>query len=169
MNVYMAILHLIHILSGIYWLGMLWFMTLWFLPRVKSLGQERGRIMQAIMAPPFPSYMSIAGAFTVLSGILMYWGISRGFSLEWIATPPGVVLSIASLLGIYVAVDGFLVMRPTGMRIAELGRQAGAASPPNRDVIEEMQTLSSRLERSVYRGAYILTLTAIGMAVFGSL
>jgi uncharacterized membrane protein len=163
----MVILRLIHVFGGIFWVGVVWYNALFFLPRVKSFGQERGRIMQTMAAPPFPQYMTAASVSTVLSGILMYWNTSAGFSAAWILTVPGLVLTIAGLLGIVLVVEGFFVQRPAGLRMAELGRQAASAGgPPTPAMIEEMQALSARLERATYRGAYLLVLAVLGMATF---
>ncbi|HET6947525.1 MAG TPA: hypothetical protein VFJ45_06905 [bacterium] len=167
MNLVMVILRIIHIFGGIFWLGIMWYNVLFFLPRVKTFGQERGRIMQMLSGPPLPQYLTLAGAGTALSGILMFWYASAGLNKAWLATPTGVVLAIAGLLGIYVVVEGLIVQRPTAMRMAELGRRAAlAGGPPNPVVTEEMQKLSSRLERTAYRYAYVLALSAIGMAAF---
>ncbi len=166
MNLVMVTLRIIHIFGAIFWLGTMWYTVLFFLPRVKTFGQDRGRIMETLAGPPLPQYLTLAGAATALSGILMFWYAS-GFSRAWLATPNGAVLAIAGLLGIYVVVEGLIVQRPTAMRMAELGRQAAlAGGPPNPAVMEEMQELSSRLERTAYRYAYILALSAIGMAAF---
>jgi len=162
----MAILRLIHILGGIFWLGVVWYMALFFLPRVKALGQDRGRIMQMMAAPPFPLSMTAASTATALSGVLLYWNTSGGLDWRWVTTPVGVVLGIAGLLAILVVIEGWFVQRPIGLRMAELGHQAGAGGPPTPAVMQEMQALSTRLERATYRGAYLLTLTAIGMAIF---
>ncbi len=166
MNLVMVILRIIHIFGGIFWLGVMWYNVLFFLPRLKTFGQDSGKIMQTLMGPPLPQYLTWAGAGTALSGILMFW-YAGGFSRAWLATPSGVVLAIAGLLGIYVVVEGLIVQQPTAMRMAKLGRQAAlAGGPPNPAVMEEMHELSSRLERTAYRYAYILALSAIGMAAF---
>lgn len=166
MNLVMVVLRLIHIVSGIFWVGVIWYMALFFLPRVRAFGQERGRIMQTMAAPPFPQYMTAASVGTVVSGILMFWYSSAGFSAAWLVTPAGVVLTVAGLLGLGVVAEGVFVQRPIGTRMGELGRQAARGEPPNPAVMQEMQALAARLERATYRGAYLLALAAIGMATF---
>jgi len=163
----MAILRLIHIFGATFWVGVVWYNALFGLPRAKLLGADRGRIMQTMTAPPFPQYMTAASWATALSGILMYWNRSGGFSAAWLTSPAGIVLGAAGVLGLLVVLEGFFVQRPIGMRMAELGRQAAASGgSPNPAVMQEMQALSGRLERATYRGAYLLALAAIGMAIF---
>jgi len=166
-NVFMVILRLIHIFAGIFWVGTIWYFALFFLPRVKTFGQEQGRIMQTMSGQPFPTYMTTAAISVALSGILMYWYTSAGFKAAWIFTPPGVILTLAALLGIFAVLEGFFISRPAAERMAQLGREAAAASgPPAPAVMQEMQALSARLERGIYRTAVVILLTVIGMAVF---
>ena len=167
MDILMVILRLIHIIGGVFWVGTVWYFTLFFLPRVKTFGQDTGRIMQTMSGQPFPTYMTTAALSVALSGIIMYWRTSAGFSTAWIFTLPGIVLTLAALLGIFAVVEGLVVSRPASERMAALGRQAATAGgPPAPAVIQEMQALSAKLEHAVYRTAGIVLLTVIGMAVF---
>lgn len=167
MNVAMAVLRLIHIFGSVFWVGVVWYNALFGLPRARAFGADRGRIVQTLTAPPFPQSMTAASWATALSGILLYGIRSGGFSRAWMTTSGGMVLGLAGVLGLLVAVEGFVVQRPIGMRLAALARQTAAAGgPPGPAVAQEMQALSDRLERATYRGAYLLALAAIGMAVF---
>ena len=167
MNVVMVVLRLIHIFAGIFWVGTVWYFALFFLPRVKTFGQDTGRIMQTMSAQPFPAYMTTAAVLVALSGILMYANASAGFSGAWIATPAGIVLTLAAILGILAVLEAVLVSRPTAERMAQLGREvAASAGPPSPAVMQAMQALSAKLERAVYRTAYIVLVTVIGMAIF---
>jgi len=167
MNVLMVVLRLIHIFAGIFWVGTVWFLALFFLPRVKTFGQDTGRIMQTFSAPPFPAYMTTAAVLVALSGIFLYWSDSAGFSGAWIATTTGIVLTIAGILGIAAALEGLFVSRPATQRMAQLGQEVAASGkPPTPAAMEEMQALSAKLERALYRTAYLVLFTVIGMATF---
>lgn len=167
MNAIMAVLQFIHVIAGIFWVGTVWYFALFFLPRVKSFGQDAGRIMQIMSAQPFPTYMTTASLSVAGSGIIMYWYRSAGFSAAWILTAPGIVLTLGALLGILVVVEGLVISRPAAVRMAQLGQEtATAGGPPSAAVIQEMQALSAKLERGVYRTAVVVLLTVIGMAIF---
>ncbi len=167
MNLVMVVLRLIHIFAGVFWVGTIWYFALFFLPRVKTFGQDTGRIMQAITAPPFAIYMAIVAALVPLSGIIMYWKDSAGFSRTWIVTRPGVVLTIAAILGILAALEGLFVSRPLTQRMEQVGREvAVSGKPPTPAVMQDMQALSVRFERALYRMAYLMLFTVIGMATF---
>ena len=167
MSGFMIVLRLIHIFTAVFWVGTIWYFALFFLPRVKTFGQDTGRIMQTISAPPFPTYMATAAVLAALSGIVMYWKDSAGFSGAWIATAPGIALTIAGILGIAAALIGLFESRPVTVRMGQLGREVAASGkPPAPAVMQEMQALSAKLERALYRTAYLLLVTAIGMATF---
>lgn len=167
MNLAMIALRLIHIFAAVFWVGTIWYFALFFLPRVKTFGQDTGRIMQTMSAPPFPMYMTSAAVLVALSGIIMYANASAGFSGAWIATAPGIALTIAGILGIAAAFIGVFESRPATQRMAQLGREVAASGkPPAPAVMQEMQAVSAKLERALYRTAYILLVTIIGMATF---
>lgn len=167
MNLVMVVLRLLHIFAGIFWVGTVWYYALFFLPRVKTFGQDTGRFMQTMSAPPLPAYMTTAAVLVALSGILMYAKDSAGFNGAWIATSTGIVLTLAAILGILAVLEAALVSRPTAERMARLGREVAASGrPPSPTVIQEMQALSAKLERAVYRTAYVVVFTVIGMAIF---
>jgi len=167
MDLVMIVLRLIHIVAGIFWVGTVWYFALFFLPRVKTFEQDTGRIMQTISAPPFPAYMSVAAILVALSGLIMYDTASAGFSGAWIATPTGIVLTIAAIFGIVAVLEGLVVSRPASTRMAQLGREVAASGrPPSPEAMQEMQALSAKLERAMYRTAYLVLLTVLGMAIF---
>lgn len=167
MNVLMVVLRLVHILSGVFWVGTIWYFALFFLPRVKTFGQDTGRVMQSITGPPFPMYMAVLAVLVPLSGIIMYWKDSAGFGRTWIATTPGIVLTIAGILGIAAALIGLLESLPVTQRMAQVGREVAASGkPPAPTVMQTMQALSAKLERALYRMAYLMLFAVIGMATF---
>jgi hypothetical protein len=167
MNLVMVVLRLIHIFAGVFWVGTIWYTALFFLPRVKTFGPDTGRIMQTFTAPPFPMYMTWAAVLSALSGIIMYWRDSAGVSGAWLTTVPGITLTIAGLLGIAAVLEGLIVSRPATIRMGELGREVAASGkPPTPAAMQEMQAIAAKLERALYRTAYLVLLTVIGMATF---
>jgi uncharacterized membrane protein len=162
---YVIVLRIVHIGSAVFWAGTIFFFALFFLPRIKALGPEGGGVMQRITAPPFPAAMTWAAALTALSGVLLYWRSSGGFRAEWVTTGTGLVLAIGGLSGLFAFLEGLLVSRPTTLRIAALGRAVAAAGgPPTPAQGAELQTLAAKLERALYRGAYLLLAALVGMA-----
>lgn len=165
MDLLKAILRIVHIASGVYWTGMIWFFVLFFLPRIKQAGPEGSRVMGRITAPPFPQFTSWAAGLVALSGVLMYWLDSAGFSAAWITTRTGIALTIGGLAGLLAVGEGLFVSRPTTARLAALGKEiAAAGGQPTPAQAAEMQQMAGRLERVVYRAAYLLAVAVLGMA-----
>jgi uncharacterized membrane protein len=95
MDIYLLLLRLIHIVAGVFWAGGLFTLALFILPSVNTSMPEGGKVMQRLMAAyHFPVYMLSAAALTLLSGLLMYAKQSRGFSMSWIGSLHGMVLTI---------------------------------------------------------------------------
>ena len=165
MNLYMALLRLLHIVGGVFWVGTTWYTVLFLMPRLKAMGPEGGRLMQRFAAPPFPATMTAAALAVAVSGILMFWIDSARFNTAWLATAPGIVLTVGSLAGIAAVLEGFFTSRPVSLRLGAIGRQlASAGGPPDPGLAAEAQRLSARLERAVYRGAYMMLVAVLAMA-----
>lgn len=41
MNLYLAVQRVVHIFSGVFWVGTIFYFALFFLPRIKTLGPDR--------------------------------------------------------------------------------------------------------------------------------
>lgn len=165
MDLLKVILRIVHIASGVYWTGMIWFFALFFLPRIKEAGPEGSRVMGRITAPPFPQLTSWAAGLVSLTGIWMYWLDSAGFSVAWIQTPTGIVIAVGGLAGLLAFGEGLMVSRPAALRLAALGKEAAAAGgQPTPAQAAEMQQLGGRLERVIYRAAYLLGVAVLAMA-----
>lgn len=162
----MIVLRIIHIFSGVFWLGTVWFFGLFLFPRVHAAGPEGPRMMQRITAAPLPQVMTTAATLLALTGVLMYWRDSAGFQWAWMRTPTGLALGLGGMFGLSAWLEGLSTSRPAAERMAKLATQVGAGSgPPDPSVVGEMQRLAARLERGVYRSAYLGVIALIGMAI----
>ncbi|MBI3975371.1 MAG: hypothetical protein HY334_03175 [Armatimonadetes bacterium] len=166
MDLYMAFLRLVHIFSGVFWVGTIFYFALFLLPRIKALGPDGGKVMQHMTGPPFPTAMTAAGGLVTLSGILLYWRDLGGFQSAWIATPTGLAFTIGGLAGLLAFGEGFFVSRPATEKMGALGREiAVSGGAPTAAQAAEMQRLAGKLEKALYRTAYVLIFTLIGMSV----
>src|SRR3989337_1052376 len=88
MDLYVIVLRLLHLFSGVFWVGTIFFTALFLLPRVKQAGPLGAQFMQRLSQPPLTATLSLAAGLVVLSGILLYWRDSGGFQVSWIGTSP---------------------------------------------------------------------------------
>lgn len=166
MDLYVIVLRLLHLFSGVFWVGTIFFYALFLLPRVKQAGPLGAQFMQRLSQPPLTATLSLAAGLVVLSGILLYWRDSGGFQVSWIGTPPGLAFALGGLVGLGAASIGIFVSRPTANRMGGLGGEiAASGGQPDPMQVTEMQGLSARLERALYQTAYLLVLSLIAMAV----
>ena len=166
MDITMIVLRVLHIFAGVFWVGaglMVFFVVL---PFTQSAGEEGLRFGQRLLSQSkYGVYMSIAAPLNVLSGVLMYWSVSNGFRLAWLATPSGVVLTIGSLIGICAFVVGMAVHNPTSVRLAALGKEiAAAGGKPTPEQAQILGKLQSRIARAGVWSMIFMIISVIGMA-----
>jgi uncharacterized membrane protein len=166
MDIFMMILRIIHILSGIFWAGTAFFFVLFFEPTIKAAGPAGGTVMGRLTLTRFPMVMALSSILTVVAGFLMYWLDSGGFQVNWISTPPGVAMTIGSLAGILAFLLGGAVQMPASARMAVLQKEiqtAGGTPAPSQ--MEEMRVLQERISNASRRGAALMTIAVLGMAM----
>src|SRR5437899_11671186 len=97
-NVTMVVLRLIHILSGIFWVGTTFFLVGFLQPGVAQSGPEGGRFAQRLMSQKrFQAAMSVAAGLPTLSGPVVNGRSSRGFQHAGVASGPGAGLALGGL------------------------------------------------------------------------
>src|SRR3954451_23799265 len=123
-----AILRLIHIVFGTFWVGGAIVTAFFILPTVKATGPIGGQFAGQLMARTrLPMVLTAAGGITVLAGFILY-------GMKWAGTGfvgPAVYYSIGGAIAIVVMILGGAVARPTADKLAGLGQKiAGQGSPP---------------------------------------
>jgi uncharacterized membrane protein len=165
MDIYVVILRLIHIFSGIFWVGTSFF-TLFFLqPSVRAAGPAGGAVMGRLSSSRFPMAIGMAALFTVAAGFLLYWKDSGGFQANFITSPAGIMLTLGALGGISAFVVSFSVQMPTTLRMAAIQKEVQASGqPPTPAHMQELQVLQKRMEVSTQWGVIFMIIAVIGMA-----
>jgi len=164
----MIVLRLLHILSGIFWVGTMLVAT-GFLYPVAAEGPEGGRVLQQIMVRRrLATWVSASAGLTLLSGLWMYGRVAVATGGEWMRTPPGLALGAGGLLALVAAILAGIRIVPSGRRLGEIGarlQQAGGGAAPAASDLAEMQRLQSRIFGTTRVVAGLLVLTASAMAV----
>lgn len=166
MDEYMVILRLIHIFSGIAWVGSAWFITFLLSPAVRALGQDGQVFMRGFMKKsPVPLVMISSSLLTTVSGLLLYYRVSDGFSSDWMGSTAGVVLTIGSLAGFGEFLFGNAVVGPTTKNLGVLGgeieRQGG---PPTEEQMARLHVLQGRMHIADRVSTILLVIAVVGMA-----
>lgn len=163
----MITLRVIHILTGVFWGGALFFTTIFLLPSMQASGPAAGPVMrQLVVVRRFPVIVSIAATFTILSGLWMYWrntSLSQG---TWAQSRPGMVYGIgaaAALIGFSIAMA---FVAPSAKKLGQLGAVvAQSGGPPTPEQKTAITALERRMLIGSRVGAGLVAITIVAMAV----
>jgi hypothetical protein len=159
-------LRILHIASGVFWVGTAWFFFGWVEPTTKAIGPLAGpfmhhvvrnrRVVRAIVS---------AGAVNVAVGLVLYWRASAGLNPAWIGTGTGIGFTIGGLAAITAWVLGLTVIGPTVERLDEVGTaMASAGRPPTPDEMGRFHGLEARLHRAGQADSLLLATAVVFMA-----
>src|SRR4030067_283354 len=159
-NLYLILLRLIHIFSGVFWAGTTFFMVSTLIPSVKEAGPDAGRFVGRMAGSNrMLCFVGMSNTLTFLSGILMYAYLTNGFHLDWLSSGRGLILTIGAVAGLVAWLVGSLAMAPTGRRIAGMIESMQAAGGPPSP--EQMATMQALREKQAQYGTWLAILLAI--------
>lgn len=157
------LLRLIHILSGIFWVGAAVTMFLFLQPTAQATAREGQRFMLHLLRNRrFTEVVLASALLTVAAGAILFWRDSNGLQLAWMSRPPGLGFTVgaaAALIGLLLFV---LVGYPAGRRLIAVGSRLEAERRPPTD--DEQRTLAGG-QRTLKRvGVTVVVLLAIAAA-----
>jgi uncharacterized membrane protein len=155
------ILRLIHILSGIMWVGSGLYTGFFLGPALSSSPAVMGQVMAGLQRRRVFLVLQIVAALTILSGLRLLWIDSAGFAESYMATGRGRTFSIGAGAAIISAVLSFGVGRPAMVRAGAI-----AASLASADVTERTR-LTPKLD-SLRRRATIASTLAVGFGLLAA-
>ncbi len=165
MAILIIVLRVIHIFSGVFWVGFAFFNIGFLQPTVKATGAEGQKTMQYLTQKTrLLSTVYATATLTMLSGLIMYWMLS-GFQLAFIGSGYGAVLTIGSIAGIIAWIYAVVVIRGIFKRMQTIGQEIQAQdSPPNPEQATQMQALVARLGKVGQVALVFLVISLLGMA-----
>jgi uncharacterized membrane protein len=146
MNYLIFTLRLIHILSGVFWVGSAVFSGFFIFPAVDATGKAGEKFLEYMITQERVSTrLGIAGMLTVLAGGWLYWIDSAGFTSGWVSAGAGRGFGIGGILALIGFVTGGLGSRDRAMFIKlTKGIQDGKLIKGQMDQIQKLRTLSIR-------------------------
>jgi uncharacterized membrane protein len=148
------ILRLIHILSGIMWVGTGVYTSFFLVPALSSSPAIMGQVVAGLQRRRVFLVLQIVAALTILSGLRLLWIDSAGFAESYMATGPGRTFSIGAAAAIIAAVLSFGVSRPAVVRAGAVAVSVAASTDAS-----ERERLTVQLARLRRRGAVAGTLS----------
>jgi hypothetical protein len=162
----MALLRLVHILCGLFWVGAAVMMSRFVFPSIRSSGAAGGAVMQDLIRRKVPIWINVAGGLTMLSGFVMYGGMAAATDGEWARSTPAMVYGLGAIFAIGAAIIAGSRAAPAGKRLGKIGQELSATgSPPNAQQLAEMGKLQDRIASGTRIGMVLLLLAAACMAI----
>jgi len=161
----MLILRVIHIFSGVFWVGFSFFNVGFMQPTIAAVGAEGQKVMNYLTQKTHLLVTVYATAtLTMLSGVAMLWILS-GLKLSFLRSGYGLLLSVGGLAGIIAWVIALFVIRGIISRMSSLGRQIGqSGGPPTPEQAGLMGSLVAQLGTAGRVGVIFMIVALLGMS-----
>jgi uncharacterized membrane protein len=162
MNVLVIVLRLIHILSGVLWVGGSMMSAFFLSPAVAATGDAGQKMMGYMVSKGRMSVrLTVAAILTVLAGLTLFWIDSDGLTSAWTTSATGWGFGLGGLLGIIGLGTGMLV----GINVSKLGSIAAAAQgKPTNEQMSQMQAAQKRMALASKFSTTALVLALVCMA-----
>jgi len=166
MNALIIFLRLLHIFSGVFWVGAVLLLTFFISPTVAAT-QEAGKgFMRHFMGKTrFNLAMWSAAIITVIAGSILYWIDSNGFTSAWVGSGSGIGFGISAVFAFLGLIVG-IFQNKNSNSMAKLGGQVQSqGGPPSQEQAARVQSLGKTLAIGGMLNATFLILATIGMAI----
>jgi uncharacterized membrane protein len=162
MHAEFLVLRLVHILSGIFWIGSGLYTFFFLSPALASTPAVMGQVMAGLQRRRVFTAQQIAAGLVLLSGLRLLMIDSAGFSGSYFATGTGRTFAIAGIFAVLAAVFNFGVARPTMERAVAVAASLAASADAG-----EKARLAGELDRLRRRGTIAATL-AVGCGILAA-
>ena len=161
------VLRLVHIISGVFWVGSVMFTSVLLAPTLRALGPGAGPVMnQLVKVRKLPIVMMVSAILTMGAGIWLFlidMSLSDG---AFMRTSSGMTYGIGAVFAVLAFALGMAVNLPTSKRIAAVGAAAAArGGPPTPEEQAELQRLQGRMSTASQIVMILLILATGAMAI----
>jgi len=165
LNELMIILRIIHILSGIFWVGFAFFNIVFLQPTIRATGAEGQITMQHLMHQTRLMITVYSTAtLTMVTGLIQY-GIISHFKLAFLASGWGAIITTGSLAGIIAWIIAVFFIRSIFNQIGMLGKEIQAhGDTPDPKLLTQMKDLVAKLGHVGRIALGFMILSTISMA-----
>ena len=166
-DAYMVTLRIVHIVTGVIWVGSLFVVVVFVQPTAAALGPAGAPFMSELRRRRFVDIVFIDAVVTVVAGSFLYWHDWHMYPSfdDWIGSSFGASLTVGALLAISGLVVAAVLTRPTIGRLVPLGRQvAESGGTPTPEMAARIGALQRRLVVAERVSFSLVLLAVVAMA-----
>lgn len=166
----MAVLRLVHILAGIFWVGATLVLAAFILPAARAVGPAAGQFMsQLMLRQRLQFWINVTMTLAILAGFALYGLDSRISGGGFGRSARGMTLGLGALFAIAAAGVGGAMVKPTGRKLGDIAQRMqealrGGGAPPAA-LVAEAQPLQLKMQRALTIMSVLLVLSATTMAI----
>jgi uncharacterized membrane protein len=168
MVTFMIILRLLHIVSGVLWVGSAFLFVGFIGPSAAEVAPTAGPLLHAaVKKRKVAKVITALGGVTVLAGWIMWFRDMNQFGSlgDWLNSSFGLVLTIGAVLATIAAVEGTLGVGRNVERLVDLGDEVAASGgPPTPEQQARLDHLGAEIERFGKLDLVLLLLAVSAMA-----
>jgi hypothetical protein len=143
-----------HVLVAGLWIGSTVFGALWLMPAIEATGSSGGQVMGRLARNGYPTYMSMIGLTTLLTGIYLLWHFTGGFDPSVAATHAGIAFGTGGVAGIAAGIIGGGIVGRSAHQLAALSALASRpVEDPARGLVVQH---AARLRRRIKIGTEVV-------------
>ena len=166
MDLGFAILRLIHIVSGVLWVGMGFTLFVFVIPVAKQKGHQSadfigGMFSRTLVARAFP----IASTLTIGAGILIYLMLNP-FNADWMRDFGNQILSLGAVFGILAFGHGATAMERATKALAESSQAIASTDSPTDEQVQDFIAKRDKYARNGRISLILSVIALIAMAIF---
>lgn len=160
-------LRVVHIFSGVAWVGGAALFFFYLEPAINKLGPDAEKFVDEIVNKrKVPIYFLAASTLTVVAGLWLYWRDSNGLQGAWIGSPTGLAFTIGGIAALIAWAGGNLLIPRTLMQLTATGAQMKSGEgPPTPEMMANLHALQHRLRRIGMADLVLLGITVLTMSV----
>ena len=163
----MVLLRIVHIVTGVIWVGSLFVVVVFVQPTAATLGPAGAPFMSELRRRRFVDVVFVDAVLTVVAGTFLYWHDWHEHPTfgDWIGSSFGAGLTVGALLALVGLGVAALVTRPTIARLVALGKQvAGSGGQPSPETGAQIGRLQHRLVVAERVSFSLVVLAVVAMA-----
>lgn len=164
MHAALLIARLVHIVTGVYWVGAVMFIAFFLGPSATAIGPKAGAMMEELMRRKYFEWTAGVATLTILSGLFLVWNDSAHFDPTWFRSPFGQGISLGMAAAIVAYVIALAGVRPTLYRLTAVFERL-AQGVPTPELLAERDAVQGRMKRVSASSLILLLIAASAMAV----